>query len=169
MNESSFIQSTVTSHSSCKLRRSGVGCSKYQQLSAAQDGNRTGFRNGASFYCLLYVLGLCICACFSRPVVLCWYFGPFAFVICVWVCHFLPPVFSGFKCLCMCVPRFVALRFVIWSFLWFVCGCFVIWSVQVFSFVYNFCVFFWSWDTRRWIKSTNTIRLILIHHRQNPT
>jgi hypothetical protein len=50
-----------------------------------------------------------VCVCFSRFVVLCWYFGPFAFVVCVWVCHFLPPVFSGFKCLCMCVSRFVAL------------------------------------------------------------
>jgi hypothetical protein len=27
---------------------------------------------------------------------------------------FLPPVFSGFKCLCMCVSRFVDLWFVIW-------------------------------------------------------
>jgi hypothetical protein len=72
-----------------------------------QVGNRTGFRNVVSSYCLLYVLGLCVCV--SRFVVLCWYFGPFAFVFCVWVCHFLPPVFSGFKCLCMCVSRFLAL------------------------------------------------------------
>jgi hypothetical protein len=25
----------------------------------------------------------------------------------LFVCHFLPPVFSGFKCLCMCVSKFV--------------------------------------------------------------
>jgi hypothetical protein len=66
-----------------------------------------------SFYCLLYVLGLCVCLCFSTFAVLCWYLGPFAIVICV--CHFLPPVFSGFKRLCMSVSRFVALWFVIWS------------------------------------------------------
>jgi hypothetical protein len=46
-------------------------------------------------------------------VVVFWFF---AIVICVCGCViFLPPVFSGFKCLCMCVSRFVALWFVIWS------------------------------------------------------
>jgi hypothetical protein len=34
--------------------------------------------------------------------------------LCVGV-SFLPPVFSGFKYLCMCVSRFVAQWFVIWS------------------------------------------------------
>jgi hypothetical protein len=51
---------------------------------------------------------------------------------------------------------------------WFVCGCFVNWSVQVFSFL-SIIFVFWSWDTKWRIKSINTIRLILIHHRQNPT
>jgi hypothetical protein len=52
---------------------------------------------------------------------------------------------------------------------WFVCGRvyfdlfrFHLLSIIIFNFV---C----SWDTRRWIKSKNTICLILIHHRQNPT
>jgi hypothetical protein len=76
--------------------------------------------------------------CFSRFVVLCWYFGPFAFVICVWVCHFLPHVFSGFKCLCMCVFRFVALWFVIWSF----CDLYVdVQDVLLFD-LFRFLVFF---------------------------
>jgi hypothetical protein len=35
--------------------------------------------------------------------------------------------------------------------------------------ILNELCFVCSWDTRRWIKSKNTIRLILMHHRQNPT
>jgi hypothetical protein len=31
------------------------------------------------------------------------------------------------------------------------------------------CNFSWFWDTRQWIKSINTLRLMLIHHRQKPT
>jgi hypothetical protein len=37
------------------------------------------------------------------------------------------------------------------------------------SIIFNFLNFVCSWDTRWWIKSKNTIRLILIHHCQNPT
>jgi hypothetical protein len=42
-----------------------------------------------------------------------------------------------------------------------------IFRFYVLSFIiFNFVC---SWDTRRWIKSKNTIRSILMHHRQNPT
>jgi hypothetical protein len=82
-----------------------------------------------------------VCVCFSRFAVLCWYFGPFAIVIYVWVCHFLPPVFSGFKCLCMCVFRFVAL----WSVIWSLCDLYVdVLLTDLFRFlvfIYNFCFF----------------------------
>jgi hypothetical protein len=57
-----------------------------------------------------------VCACFLIFAVLFWYFGPFAIVIFVWVFHFLPHVFSGFKCLCTYMSRLVALWFVIWFF-----------------------------------------------------
>jgi hypothetical protein len=67
---------------------------------------------------------------------------------------------------CVC-PGKVALWLLI--LVWFVCGHvyfdlfrFYLLSIIIFNFV---C----SWDTRQWIKSKNTIRLILIHHRQNPT
>jgi hypothetical protein len=44
----------------------------------------------------------------------------------------------------------------------FVDVCIVIFGIYIF----NSSIF---WDTRRWIKSKNTIRSILTHHRQNPT
>jgi hypothetical protein len=104
---------------------------------------------------------MCMYVCFSRFVVLCWYFGPFAFVICVWMCHFLPPVFwlQVFMYVCVQVCCSVVCNLVL---LWYVCGCFVIWSVQVFSFFWSIIFVFWSWDIRRWIKSINTIQLIII-------
>jgi hypothetical protein len=37
------------------------------------------------------------------------------------------------------------------------------------SIIFNFLNFVCSRDTRRWIKSKNTICLILIYHHQNPT
>jgi len=45
---------------------------------------------------------MCVCV-FSGFVVLCWYFGPFAFVICVWVCLFCHLCFlasSVYVCVC---------------------------------------------------------------------
>jgi len=51
---------------------------------------------------------------------------------------------------------------------WFVSGCvyFDLFRFYLLSIIFNFVC---SWDTRWWIKSKNTICLILIHHRQNPT
>jgi hypothetical protein len=112
-----------------------------------EDGNRTGFRNVVSFYCLFYVLGLYVCVCVFPGFFFC--VGILVFCILWYVCvSFIATYVSGFivfmyvfvQVCCSVVCNLVLL--------WFVCGCFVIWSVQVFSFfVYNFV--FWSWDTRR--------------------
>jgi hypothetical protein len=85
-------------------------------------------------------------------------FCPFAFVICVRVCHFLPPVFSGFKCLCMCVYRFVTLWFVIWSFcdLYVDVLLFALFRLLVF-FVYNFCFLVLRHQTMNKVHKHNSI------------
>jgi hypothetical protein len=77
--------------------------------------------------------------------------------------------FTGFKGLCVCVRPGRLLYGLLLILVWFVCGrvYFDLFRFYLLSFIiFNFVC---SWDTRRWIKSKNTIRLILIHHRQNPT
>jgi hypothetical protein len=75
------------------------------------------------------------------------------------VCHFLP-LFSLASSVCVYVCPCLLLCGLSLVLVWFVCGCFVNWSVQAFRF--SFIIFyFWSWNNTRWIKSTNTIRLII--------
>jgi hypothetical protein len=56
-------------------------------------------------------------------------------------------------CVCMYVSRFV----VLWLFVFGILG-FLVLGLIIFSLL----------DTRRWMKSKNTLRLMLIHHRQKP-
>jgi hypothetical protein len=60
--------------------------------------------------------------------------------------------------LCVCVCVFVQVCSVV---------CILVFFLEFLFFVYNI-FFFWFWDTRRWTKSKNTLRLMLIH-RQKPT
>jgi len=46
--------------------------------------------------------------------------------------------------------------------------CILVFFLEFLFFVYNI-FFFWFWDTRRWTKSKNTLRLMLTHNRQKPT
>jgi hypothetical protein len=83
-----------------------------------------------------------------------------------WLGHLLPPVFDwlqGFMCVCTQVSCSVLSN-------WSLCDLFVDMCIVVLlSIIFNFLNFVCSWDTRWWIKSKNTICLILIYHRQNPT
>jgi hypothetical protein len=67
----------------------------------------------------------------------------------------LPFVYSGFV-FCECVFVQVCCSVV----------CILVFLEFLFLCLY---IFFWFWDTGRWIKSKNTLRLMLIHHRQKPT
>jgi hypothetical protein len=74
-----------------------------------------------------------------------------------WLGHLLPPVsdlLQGFICVCTQVSGSVVSN-------WPLCDLFVDMCIVVLlSIIFTFLNFVCSWDTRRWIKSKNTIRLI---------
>jgi hypothetical protein len=79
-----------------------------------------------------------------------------------WLGHLLPPVFywlQGFMCVCAQVSCSVVCN-------WSLCDLFVDMCILIclgfnlLSIIFNFFNFVFSWDTRRWIKSKNIIRLI---------
>jgi hypothetical protein len=87
-----------------------------------------------------------------------------------WLCHLLPPVFywlQGFMCVCAQVGCSVVSHWPLCDLFVDVCSSIYL-GFNLLSIIFNFFNFVCSWDTRRWIKSKNTIRLILIHS-QNPT
>jgi hypothetical protein len=139
-----------------------------------EDGNRTGFRN-VSFYCLLYVLGLCLCVCMCVFFQVCCsllVFWSFCICeLCVGVSFFATCVFwlQVFMCVCVQVCCSVVCNLVL---PWFVCGCSVIWFVQVFSFLNE--LYFWTlsivWCLKNWgIKNVYQISQYVhkIHTRVN--
>jgi hypothetical protein len=75
-----------------------------------------------------------------------------------WLGHLLPPVsgwLQGFMCVCAQVSCSVVSN-------WSLCDLFVdVCIVVLLSIIFNFLNFVCSWDTRRWMKSKNTLRLIL--------
>jgi len=61
-------------------------------------------------HCLLYVLGSCAIVCvFSQVCLFCiGILAPMHVVICVWVCHVLPPVFFWLQVfICVCAQFFL--------------------------------------------------------------
>jgi hypothetical protein len=88
-----------------------------------------------------------------------------------WLCHLLPPEFywlQGFMCVCAQVGCSVVCNWSLCDLFGDVCILIYL-GFNLLSIIFNFYNFVCSWDTRRWIKSKSTIRLILTHHSQNPT
>jgi hypothetical protein len=128
--------------------------------------------------CHLCFFWLLVCVCVRARACACVGLGLYAILVfprffvccdlcsgCVIYCHLC---FTGFKGLCVCVRPGRLLCCLKLILVWFVCGrvYFDLFRFYLLSITFNFVC---SWDTRRWIKSKNKIRLILIHHRQNPT
>jgi hypothetical protein len=71
-----------------------------------------------------------------------------------WLGHLLPPVYGllqGFMCVCTQVSCSVVSNWSLCDFLW---TC-VLWYLV---YIFNSSILFVFWDTRRWIRSKNTIR-----------
>jgi hypothetical protein len=119
-----------------------------------------------SFLWLLVFRGVCGCACALVCMQFLCFLGFYVLWSVQWLGHLLPPVFDwlqGFMCVCAQVSCSVISNWSLHDLFVEVC------IVVLLSIIFNFLKFVCSWDTRLWIKSKNTIRSILIHHRQNPT